>query len=76
MSYDHTGCEEYVLWLLCHVQVSMQAPAEVMAATLTHLDSRYGGASRYLQSVGFTKEQQQRLAQAVGAIPDHQYVLT
>ena len=43
----------------------VQAPAEVMAAMLTHLEDAYGGASGYLQSIGFTTEQQQRLARAV-----------
>lgn len=45
----------------------LQAPAEVMAAMLTHLDDMYGGPLRYLESIGFTKEQQQRLALAVRA---------
>jgi hypothetical protein len=43
----------------------LQAPAEVMAATLSHLEDAYGGASAYLQSLGFTKGQQQRLAKAL-----------
>lgn len=43
----------------------LQAPAEVMAAMLSHLDEMYGGPSGYLTSVGFTTEQQQRLSQAV-----------
>ncbi len=46
----------------------LQAPAEVMAATLSHLEDAYGGASAYLQSIGFSKEQQQRLAKAL-AVP-------
>ena len=49
----------------------LQAPAEVMAATLTHLDDMYGGPSRYLESIGFTQDQQQRLAHAVSANKDH-----
>ena len=48
----------------------LQAPAEVMAATLTHLEDVYGGASGYLESIGFTKKQQQRLAQAVSVPAD------
>ena len=44
---------------------ALQAPAEVMAAFLTHLDERYGGPLSYLDSVGFTKKQQTRLRQAV-----------
>lgn len=48
-----------------------QAPAEVMAATLTHLDEMYGGPLHYLESIGFSREQQQRLAQAVSATRDH-----
>ena len=43
----------------------LQAPAEVMAAMLSHLDEMYGGPSGYLTSIGFTTEQQQRLSQAV-----------
>ena len=43
----------------------LQAPAEVMAAFLTHLDERYGGPLGYLDSVGFSKKQQTRLRQAV-----------
>jgi len=43
----------------------LQAPAEVMAATLSHLEDAYGVASAYLQSLGFTKGQQQRLAKAL-----------
>lgn len=54
----------------------MQAPAEVMAATLTHLDDMYGGPSKYLESIGFTKDQQQRLACAVSANKDQQPVKT
>lgn len=42
-----------------------KAPAEVMAAMLSHLDEMYGGPSGYLTSIGFTTEQQQRLSQAV-----------
>ena len=38
-----------------------------MAATLTHLDDMYGGPLRYLESIGFTKQQQERLALAVRA---------
>ncbi|DBA84394.1 hypothetical protein WJX77_004255 [Trebouxia sp. C0004] len=48
--------------------VFSKAPAEVMAATLSHLDDAYGGAAAYLQSIGFTREQQQRLAKAL-AVP-------
>ena len=44
----------------------LQAPAEVMAATLTHLDDTYGGPLRYLESIGFSRDQQERLAWAVG----------
>ncbi|KAL3151003.1 hypothetical protein ABBQ38_012875 [Trebouxia sp. C0009 RCD-2024] len=51
--------------------VFSKAPAEVMAATLTHLDEMYGGPSRYLESIGFSREQQQRLAKAVSASRDH-----
>lgn len=47
------------------MEVMLQAPAEVMAATLSHLEDAYGGASAYLQSIGFTKEQQQSLAKAL-----------
>ena len=43
----------------------MQAPAEVMAAFLTHLDDTYGGPLGYLDSIGFTKKHQTRLRQAV-----------
>lgn len=45
--------------------VFSKAPPEVMAATLSHLDETYGGPSGYLESIGFTKQQQQRLAKAV-----------
>lgn len=54
----------------------LQAPAEVMAATLTHLDDMYGGPQAYLESIGFTQDQQQRLARAVGANKDHKSVKT
>ena len=54
----------------------VQAPAEVMAATLTHLDDMYGGPSRYLDSIGFTQDQQRRLARAVSANSDTKPVKT
>ena len=43
-----------------------------MAAMLSHLDDVYGGASGYLESIGFTKEQQQRLSKAVSKPADMQ----
>lgn len=55
-----------LLYMMLHMM--LQAPAEVMAATLSHLEDAYGGASDYLQSIGFTKEHQLRLAKAL-AVP-------
>ena len=42
-----------------------RAPPEVMQATLAHLEERYGGARGYLDSIGFTRDYQQRLAKSL-----------
>jgi protein-tyrosine phosphatase len=39
----------------------LEAPSEVMEATLTYLDRKYGSVSNYLTSIGFGPERQARV---------------
>lgn len=47
-----------------------RAPPEVMQKTLAHLQGRYGGAKGYLDSIGFSQQQQERLARSLARCSD------
>lgn len=44
-----------------------RAPPDVMQKTLKHLKERYGGARGYLDSIGFSQNSQQRLAESLAS---------
>lgn len=42
-----------------------RAPPEAMQATLDHIERQFGGIDAYLDNIGFTRENRERLARSL-----------